>query len=94
MNVGVAHEAVTAVVLSEHREPPLRPAVGLVSVKRFEDVNLAGGAVDVEPRLLRLVLVDALTGEEVDDVVGPVFVSVRGCDLDFKWICQKKVEDL
>ena len=43
--------------------------------------DLAGGAVNVEHGLVRMVGVDALPGEEVHDVVRPVLVAVNGLHL-------------
>ena len=40
LDVGVAHEAVAAVVLREHREPPLRPPRRLVAVQRLKETAL------------------------------------------------------
>ena len=47
----------------------------------LEHEDLSGGAVDVEHGLVRLVGVDALPGEEVNDVVLPVLVAVVGFHL-------------
>ena len=44
--------------------------------------DLARGLVDVELALVGPVGVDALPGEEVHDVLGPVLVAVRGSDLE------------
>lgn len=45
LHVGVTHEALSALVLCKHGEPPLRPAIRLVSVQRLhraekEEVNV------------------------------------------------------
>jgi hypothetical protein len=37
LDVSVADEAVAAVVLREHGEPPLRPAAGLIAVQRLRN---------------------------------------------------------
>lgn len=42
---------------------------------------LPGGSVDVEFAVSRVVGIDALTCQKVDDVVGPVFISIRGHNL-------------
>ena len=53
----------------------------LETITYLQDEYLSGGAVDVEHGLVRLVGVDALPGEEVDDVVLPVLVAVVGLHL-------------
>jgi hypothetical protein len=47
----------------------------------LENVDFAAGPVDVELGLLRLVGVDALAGQEVDDVVLAIAVAVGRRDL-------------
>lgn len=36
LDIRVAHEAIAALVLSKHGEPPLGPAIGLISVQRLQ----------------------------------------------------------
>ena len=47
-------------------------------------MDLARGAVDVELGLVGVVGVDALAGQEVDDVVLSVLVAVGGSNLEDK----------
>lgn len=43
--------------------------------------DLAGGPIDIELAVGRIVRIDTLAGEEVDDVLGPILITVRGRDL-------------
>ena len=52
------------------------------NIAYLQHEDLARGLVDVELALVGPVGVDALPGEEVDDVLWPVLVAVRGCDLE------------
>ena len=36
LDIGVAHEPIASLVLGKHSEPPLGPAIGLISVKRLQ----------------------------------------------------------
>ena len=67
--------------MSKNRKPPLRPASRLVTIQRFEDIDFSRGSVNVKFGLVRLVRIDALASEEIDNVVFAVFVPVRGRDL-------------
>ena len=44
----------------------------------LEDVDLAGGAVDVELAVGRIVRIDTLTRQEVDDVLRTILVAIGG----------------
>ena len=81
LHVAVADESLSTFVLRKNCEPPLSSPVRLISVEGLEHVNLARRAVDVKVALGRVVRVDSLPGEEVDNVLGSVLVSVRGSDL-------------
>jgi hypothetical protein len=52
----------------------------------LENVDFSAGSVDVELGLFRLVGVDALAGQEVDDVMLAVAVAVGGSHLH---ICKR-----
>jgi hypothetical protein len=52
----------------------------------LENVDFSAGSVDVELGLFRLVCVDALAGQEVDDVVLAVAVTIGGSHLH---ICKR-----
>lgn len=47
----------------------------------LEDVDFTGRAVDVELAIGRIVWVDTLASQEVDNVLCPVFVTIGGCHL-------------
>lgn len=52
----------------------------------LEHEDLAGGPVDVELAVGRVVRVDTLPGEEVHDVLGPILIAVSGSHLFWGWI--------
>lgn len=47
----------------------------------LEDEDLAGGAVDIEFAVGGIIGIDALPGQEVDDVLRSVLIPVSGGDL-------------
>ena len=36
LDICVAHKPIAALILSKYSEPPLRPAIGLIAVKRLQ----------------------------------------------------------
>ena len=56
----------------------------------LEDVDLAGGAVDVELAVGRIVRIDTLTRQEVDDVLRTILVAIGGRYLHVQQFFYKK----
>lgn len=59
------------------RVPNRKGEMGSNGITHLQHEYLPGSPVDVELAVGRVVRVDPLTREEVDDVLGPVLVSVR-----------------
>ena len=80
-NIGVSNESVATFVLSEHRESPLRTTVRQITIQRLEHVDFAGSRIDRELGFGRILVVDTLSGEEVDDVLWTIEIAVFGIGL-------------
>ena len=81
-------------MLSRHKTSPFSPPL----LAHLQHKDLSGGFVDVKLRLVGPVGVDALAGEEVDNVLRTVLVTVGGSDLvgtdgDYLWTSRTQLLD-